>query len=116
MAIKVIGKDIYVDQFDYGVNVELDICNEDGTPYDLSGHCVQLIIKAKKDELHIKEITMSGLSDNVITVPIDEDLASYPVGEYRYAVRLYKDDIFVNTVVKGILFIVKNTFESGVEL
>lgn len=118
MAIKVIGKDIYVDHFDCGVDVKFPVKNTDGTPYDLTGYEAQFIVKADKDaedSTAIADVTLSDLSDGVITVPIDKELSNHPVDTYCYAIRLFKNGDFVNTIVQAKFNIVNNTFENGVE-
>ncbi len=118
MAIKVIGKDIYVDQYDCGVDVKFNVKNTDGTPYDLTGYEAQFIVKLKKDDddsQAVENIILSTNVDNVITVPIDKYLSDNPVAAYYYAIRLFKGGVFVNTIIQGKFNIVNNTFESGVE-
>lgn len=118
MAIKVIGKDVYVDQYDCGVDVKFNVKNPDGTPYDLSGYAAQFIVKLKKDDddsQAVENITLSDFTDGVIVVPIHNDLSDNPVAQYYYAIRLYKDGDFVNTIIQGKFNIVNNTFENGVE-
>lgn len=118
MAIKVIGKDIHVDQYDCGVDIKFNVKNTDGAPYDLSGYAAQFIVKLKKDEddsQAVESRVLLGGEDGVITVPIDKHLTENPVANYYYAIRLFKDDVFVNTIIQGKFNIVNNTFENGVE-
>ena len=113
MTIKVINKDIYVDQYDHGVDIEFNLVNDDDTPFDLSEYSIQIIVKDKrndKDEDAIVNILTSG----ELVFPISKELTSNSIGIYYYAVRLYKGDIFANTIIQGNLHIVDNTFESGV--
>lgn len=116
MAIKVIGKDIYVDQYDCGVDVKFNVKNTDGTPYDLTDYSAQFIVKLKKDDddsQSIKDLVLFGGDDGIITVSIDKYLSDNPVGAYYYAIRLFKNGVFVNTIIQGKFNIVNNTFENG---
>ena len=118
MAIKVIGKDIYVDQYDCGVNINFNVKNTDGTPYNLTGYSVQFIVKLKKDDddsQAIDDTILFGGKDGIITVPIDKYLTENPVANYYYAIRLFKNGDFVNTIIQAKFYIVNNTFENGVE-
>lgn len=118
MTTRISGKDIYVDQYDFGVNVKFNIKNKDGTPYDLTGYEAQFIVKLKKDDddtLAIESVILSDFADNVITVPIDKYLTENPVGTYCYAIRLFKSGVFVDTIIQAKFNIANNTFESGVE-
>lgn len=118
MAITKIGKDIYVDQFDCGVDITFNVKNADGTPYDLTGYEAQFIVKLKKDADDteaVENIKLSRLKDSAIVVPIDKHLSDNPVGAYYYAIRLYKNGDFINTIIQAKFNIVNNTFECGVE-
>ncbi len=118
MAIKVIGKDIYVDQFDYGVDVKFNVKNTDGTPYDLTDYTAQFIVKAKKDDDDTQAIAcviLGSFTDNVMAVTLEKYISENPVGQYYYAIRLFKGGVFVNTIVQGKFNIENNTFENGVE-
>lgn len=119
MAIKVIGKDIYVDQYDCGVDVKFNVKNtNNGTPYDLTDYSAQFIVKLKKDDddsQAIEDLVLFGGDDGIITVSIDKYLSDNPVGAYYYAIRLFKNGVFVNTIIQGKFNIVNNTFENGVE-
>ena len=115
MTIRNNNQDIYVDQFDCGVDVEFKLSNTDGTPYDLQDYEIQFIVKPSKDVDDEKAIAnkMLEYTDNSIVVTIDEDLSSNPVGLYYYAIRLIKAD-FVYTIVQAKLIIDNNTFDSRV--
>lgn len=118
MAIKVIGKDIYVDQFDCGVDVKFNVKKTDGTPYDLTDYSAQFIVKLKKDDddsQAVESVMLSDFADNVIAVPIDKYLSENPVGSYYYGIRLFKNGNFVNTIIQAKFNIMNNTFENGVE-
>lgn len=113
MAITNIGNDIYVDQYDCGVDVQFKLTNEDGTAFDLTDYVAEFIVKAKKNDTQVIVQENVECSDNVITVPITSEISSNPVGAYHYAIRLIKDE-FVNTIIQAKFNIVNNTFESGV--
>lgn len=118
MAITNTGYDIWVHQFDHGVDIEFALTNEDGTPFDLTGYTAQFIVKKNKSDDDSQAIDdlliLSDFTDNVIRVPIDKDLTENAPGMYCYAIRLYKGGDFVNTVVQAKFNILDNTFESGV--
>lgn len=120
MAITNTGYDIWVHQFDHGVDIEFELTNEDDTPYDLAGYSAQFIVKKNKsddDSQAIDELLiLSDFADNIIRVPIDEDLTKHEPDEYCYAIRLFKNGDYVNTIVQAKLTIMDNTFESGVAL
>ena len=119
MAITNTGYDIWVHQFDYGVDIEFELTNEDDTPFDLAGYNAQFIVKKNKnddDATAIVSIILSSLVDNIISIPLDKALTENEPGEYCYAIRLYKGGDFVNTVVQAKFNIMDNTFESGVAL
>lgn len=119
MAITNTGYDIWVHQFDHGVDIEFELTNADDTPYDLAGYNAQFIVKKNKgddDSTAIADITISDFADNIIAVPLDKALTENAPGDYCYAIRLYKGDVFVNTVVQAKFNIMDNTFESGVGL
>lgn len=119
MAITNTGYDIWVHQFDHGVDIEFALTNEDDTPFDLVGYDAQFIVKKNKnddDATAIADITLSDFVDSVISIPLDKALTENEPGEYCYAIRLYKGDVFVNTIVQAKFNIMDNTFESGVAL
>lgn len=118
MAITNTGYDIWVHQFDHGVDIEFELTNEDGTPYDLAGYEAQFIVKKKKsddDSAAIINVT-AVCKSSVVLVPIDEDLTKHEPNMYCYAIRLYKGSGFVSTIIQAKFTILDNTFESGVEL
>lgn len=108
--------DIKVDQFDYGVNLKFNLTNPEGTTFDLTGYDAEFILKANKDDDDSKAIAnvKPTLEEGVITVPIDEKMASCPVGKYYYAIRLIGNG-YVNTIIQAKYIIENNTFESGVK-
>lgn len=117
MSISVVGRDIYIDQFDCGVDINFNLKNLDDTPYDLTGYTAQFIVKVNKDDadsLAVENLQLTGV-DSVLVVPINKELSANEHGVYYYAIRLFKSDVFVNTVVQGKLKILNNTFEQGVE-
>lgn len=117
MAITKIGKDIYVDQFDCGVDLTFNLKNKDGTPYELAGYSAEFIVKLKKDDddsQAVERVVLSGFTDNMITVKIDKHLSDNPVGAYYYGIRLFKGSQYIDTIIQARFNIVNNTFESGV--
>lgn len=115
MAIKKVGYDIYIDQFDCGVDIKFNLKNSNGTPFDLTGYTAQLIVKKDKDDEDVYAIysTNAVCENNTVLISIDKTVSSKPVGSYFYAIRLIKRD-FVNTILQASFNIVNNTFESGV--
>ena len=115
MTISVVDKDIYIDQFDRGIDIEFKLYNNDGTDYDLKNCDIQFIVKNNKQDDDSLAIANSKLEyiDGVIVLRIDKILSEKPVGTYYYAIRLM-NGTFVNTIVQAKLKIINNTFESGV--
>ena len=46
---------------------------------------------------------------------MNKKLTANENGIYFYAIRLIKDNVFVNTIIQGKIKILNNTFEHGVE-
>lgn len=117
---------ITIDRFDEGVNLNFNIKNPDGTPFDLLGYDAQFIVKADKDKADTTAIydtideLIIDVENSTIRVPIREKLSSHKAGGYYYALRLLKDKGiegnygFVYTAIQGNLYIKDNVFESGV--
>lgn len=116
---------ITIDRFDEGVNLNFNIKNPDGTPFDLLGYDAQFIVKADKDKADstaiydtIDELVID-IDNSTIKVPIREQLSSHKAGGYYYALRLLSQKAdnnyaFVYTAIQGHLYIKDNVFESGV--
>ncbi len=117
MAIWKSNRDIYIDQFDCGIDVDFTLSNKDGEEFDLTDYTVQFIVKKQKEDADTEAIVNKFMKyeGNVITLAMDKELASTPVGVYYYAIRLFKEDHYVNTIVQAKLNIVDNTFENGAE-
>lgn len=117
MSITKMLNDIHIDQYDYGVDIKFNLTTKQNTPFNLNGYEVQLIIKAKKDDLDEKAIYNKIFvckEGNTIRIPVEKELTSNPVGNYFYAIRLIKDGIYVNTIIQARLYIKNNTFEEGI--
>lgn len=116
---------ITIDRFDEGINLNFNIKNSDGTPFDLNGYQAQFIVKADKDKADSTAIYDSideliiDVENSTIRVPIREKLSSNKAGGYYYALRLLSQKLdnnyaFVYTAIQGNLYIKDNVFESGV--
>ena len=116
---------ITIDRFDEGVNLNFNIKNPDGTPFDLLGYDAQFIVKADKDKADSTAIYDSideliiDVENSTIRVPIREKLSSHKAGGYYYALRLLSQKLdnnyaYVYTAIQGNLYIKDNVFESGV--
>lgn len=116
---------ITIDRFDEGVNLNFNIKNPDGTPFDLLGYDAQFMVKADKDKADstaiydtIDELVID-IDNSIVKVPIREELSSHKAGGYYYALRLLSQKAdnnyaFVYTAIQGHLYIKDNVFESGV--
>lgn len=116
---------ITIDRFDEGLNLNFNIKNPDGTPFDLLGYDAQFIVKADKDKADstaiydtIDELVID-IDNSIVKVPISEKLSSHKAGGYYYALRLLSQKAdnnyaFVYTAIQGHLYIKDNVFESGV--
>lgn len=116
---------ITIDRFDEGININFNIKNPDGTPFDLLGYDAQFIVKADKDKADttaiydtINELVID-IDNSIVKVPIREELSSHKAGGYYYALRLLSQKAdnnygFVYTAIQGHLYIKDNVFESGV--
>lgn len=116
---------ITIDRFDEGLNLNFNIKNPDGTPFDLLGYDAQFIVKADKDKADSTAIydtideLIIDIENSTIKVPIHEKLSSHKAGGYYYALRLLSQKAdnnyaFVYTAIQGHLYIKDNVFESGV--
>lgn len=116
---------ITIDRFDEGVNLNFNIKNPDGTPFDLLGYDAQFIVKADKDKADSTAIydtideLIIDIENSIVKVPIREELSSHKAGGYYYALRLLSQKAdnnyaFVYTAIQGHLYIKDNIFESGV--
>lgn len=116
---------ITIDRFDEGVNLNFNIKNPDGTPFDLLGYDAQFIVKADKDKADSTAIydtideLIVDVDNSIVKVPIREELSSHKAGGYYYALRLLSQKAdnnygFVYTAIQGHLYIKDNVFESGV--
>lgn len=116
---------ITIDRFDEGVNLNFNIKNPDGTPFDLLGYDAQFIVKADKDKADTTAIydtideLIIDIENSIVKVPIHEKLSSHKAGGYYYALRLLSQKAdnnyaFVYTAIQGHLYIKDNVFESGV--
>lgn len=113
---------ITIDRFDEGVNINFNVKNPDGTPFDLSGYKAQFIVKKDKDKSDdtaiynsINEVICEG---NVAKVTVRESWSSQKADGYYYALRLLKEEgdgnfAFVYTAVQGHLYIKDNVFNKG---
>lgn len=116
---------ITIDRYDEGINLNFNIKNSDGTPFDLNGYQAQFIVKADKDKADSTAIYDSineliiDVENSIVKVPIREELSSHKAGGYYYALRLLSQKTdnnyaFVYTAIQGHLYIKDNVFESGV--
>ncbi len=117
---------ITIDRFDEGININFNIKNPDGTPFDLLGYDAQFIVKADKDKADTTAIydtvneLVIDIDNSIVKVPIREKLSSNKAGGYYYAIRLLSQKsedgnyAFVYTAIQGHLYIKDNVFESGV--
>ena len=114
MAFSVNGYDISVTRYDYGVNLIWNIKNPNGSGFDLSDYQVQLIIKKEKylDDADAIFNTVIDGSGSQIVIPLTEQMVNVPTDTYYYALRLIKDDTFVNTILQAKFIVSCNTFES----
>lgn len=106
--------DIFVDQFDYGANLNFNLTNSDKTKFDLTGYAAQFIVKENREDEDINAIVDESptVLDNILRVSLSEKLTFSEPGDYFYAIRL-KGDGYVNTIVQGKIIIKNNTFESA---
>ena len=117
---------ITIDRFDEGVNLNFNVKNTDGTPFNLDGYQAQFIVKADKDKADgtaiydtIDELIVD-VDNSIVKVPIREKLSSHKAGGYYFALRLLSQKSeegnygFVYTAIQGHLYIKDNVFESGV--
>ena len=119
MAFEVNGVDIKIDRYDFGATVVWEVYNESAeVPYDLTGFEAQFIVKKNKfdddSEAVLNQVITLAEYATSIEYKITEELASNPSGTYYYGIRLYKNNLYVNTVVQGKLQICGNTFDSEV--
>ena len=116
---------ITIDRYDEGINLNFNVKNTDGTPFNLDGYQAQFIVKADKDKADSTAIydtvdeLIIDVESNTIKVPIREKLSSHKAGGYYYALRLLSQKAdnnyaFVYTAIQGHLYIKDNVFESGV--
>lgn len=116
---------ITIDRYDEGINLNFNIKNPDGTPFDLTGYQAQFIVKADKNKADSTAIYDSineliiDVENSTVKVPIREKLSSHKAGGYYYALRLLSQKAdnnyaFVYTAIQGHLYIKDNVFESGV--
>lgn len=116
MAFSINGFDITVNRFDYGVDIIWNVKNPDGTPYDLSGYTIQFILKKNAyddDKNAVYDITIDGVGSQ-IKIPLGSEMSSGEVGVYNYALRLYRDNVFVNTFLQAKFNISCNVFAEAV--
>lgn len=116
MGFCVNKNDISVNRFDYGVDIVWNTKNKDGTPYDLSGYTIQFILKKESyqdDADAIFSTTIEG-SGSQIRIPMTADITGAEVGVYHYALRMYRDDVFVNTFLQAKFNINCNVFAEAV--
>ena len=116
MAFSINGFDITVNRFDYGVDIVWNVKNKDGTPYDLAGYTIQFILKKESyqdDADAIFSTTIMGYGSQ-IRIPMTEDMTKAEVGTYHYALRLYRNDEFVNTFLQAKFNISCNVFAEAV--
>lgn len=115
MAFGVCRQNISVNRFDYGVDIIWNLSNEDGTPFDVTGYEVQVIIKSDSytpDEDAIFNQIVMG-EGNSVSIPLEESLTSNPVGTYVYALRLIRNGSFVDTIIQGKFNIIDNVFNEA---
>lgn len=117
---------ITIDRFDEGVNLNFNVKNTDGTPFNLDGYQAQFIVKSDKDKADSTAIydtideLIVDIDNSIVKVPIREKLSSHKAGGYYFALRLLSQKSeegnygFVYTAIQGHLYIKDNVFESGV--
>lgn len=117
---------ITIDRFDEGVNLNFNVKNTDGTPFNLDGYQAQFIVKSDKDKADSTAIydtideLIVDVDNSIVKVPIREKLSSHKAGGYYFALRLLSQKseegnyAFVYTAIQGHLYIKDNVFESGV--
>lgn len=116
MAFSINGFDITVNRFDYGVDIIWNVKNKDGTPYDLSGYRIQFILKKEAyqdDENAVYNLMLDG-EGSQIRIPLVSEMTNGEVGTYHYALRLYRDDVFVNTFLQAKFNVSCNVFAEAV--
>ena len=116
MAFSINGFDITVNRFDYGVDIVWNAKNKDGTPYDLSGYRIQFILKKESyqdDESAVYNLMLDG-DGSQIRIPLVSEMTSGEVGTYHYALRLWRDDVFVNTFLQAKFNVSCNVFAEAV--
>lgn len=117
MAFSINGFDITVNRFDFGVDILFNVKNRDGTPFDLTGYKVQFILKKEAyqdDESAVYNLMLDG-EDSQIRIPLVSEMTGGEVGTYHYALRLYRDDVFVNTFLQAKFNISCNVFSEAVD-
>ena len=115
MGFCVNRNNITVSRFDYGVDIIWKAQDSNGTPVDITGCDVQIIIKKnfyQPDSAAIYDQIVSADGSDII-LPLSKELTSNPAGTYSYGLRLIENGEFVDTLMTGQFIIATNVFSEA---